>query len=579
MEKTPELETINVVVWGDNTDEVNKCLSKLTDGTLVFNKEIAEMEYNSRKIKIHTRYPHNYHKYIPIPVVDVLLMDLNSKESCTKSEAFDYIDQRKGIPFIFLLAAEENLTDKAKQHGCEVINYNDANSDFFSKCLKSAIALDVSLSAIFNQIDRNSTGFISSEDILQLADDLKQVIINEEANQLIESISDENTKVDYFHFRQWWFLGRQRFNQFRRLVEMKMDPDNLFTNDASIFNSYFKKIAKEVLRTQTEAVDYSATIKMLPQVDFENGFEFISSSLVGEAALSTIRMLPSYICKNTIGYSFEFNAFSSDSARRLTKKFEAFYKIMQVLKATDLNRMKSKGLSFHFRHINKTAFVDLVMGEEATKDIIKILNVLQDFTKKFSGIANLSIISNINAKHLLDLSLEQLVTEVLNFKVYLNGEGSGFRECLQFLAEKFRGNFFGLKEDENVGFYALLSLASSLKALNYEFVYNQKDLVENILGLLGFAGLNKERIKGNNPTIGLQLISNSFAEFQGVLKEQLTKNKVLIEGFSEILFEIIEMIDFEKLGFSIIIENFQILYSFRVNLRGVNTFIRENILS
>lgn len=545
---------LNFILWTDSIESRVEIIKVLTDqGTVDENKNHILFNYNDIDINLYMRGVNKIVTYPLSGVVDGIIMSLSKPSEL----AFDYLIDKKNVPSIIVISKskDQKILDESTKHKAKV--YEDFTKSIATELISSSIEREKELRDVFNLIDKEKNGFLSKEDLILLAKQLKHSLIESEANDILKTIGI-NDKIPYDGFRFWWYTGRSNFIKFRALIELEKKFLPLFVEGVKLANQYGADVESK------ENDFFQSKINIAPKKEFPSGVSVGLDIVIGKEAQKIIETLPDYHEFNPITFTIELTLEDASKGEEFIEKLNDIKNMIYDFFPLSENILS--GGMIKFRQIGLSVYIDITLGGTIGEILLSKSNILKDNStlQNFGGTGSLYFTSGVNIDSLLEKPLKDLLNEISFFKVEGLGE---IRNIKMFIDMTIKLLKTLLDKDSGKGW--MLILLSALKLFEIQCEYNSDDLLEAFKDI-----------------ILLVLKVDSFEEAEGILKEHQQTLLFSIEGSKEMLltfimpfFENIKSLSFDKISFFITIAPLQIYYKFCLNLVGLTRLINDKILT
>lgn len=560
---------INVVVWAEDLKSATEIAASIINGSQ--NKDIWTGIYKGCTVKAFVRYPGGVVASSPEGFTDILLVSLSGSKSSFLNEAKSYINTRKGIPFIFITSSE-NLTDMAKEVGCEYMPISELGHDTTrGKFFESVKTLDATLKKAFDSLDLNHTGCITAEELVQASETLNHKINSEEAKSIAFSLSKDG-QITFDKFKSWWLMGRGDFNTFRRLVQIEMNVGGFIKKGLQVFNNYVDKLQKEGI--DSADISYTGNLNISPVDEFESGIGFNFDLAGGKDYEGIISVSPDYFKTSPITYGLEIHLKDQTSGAIIKQALEdlkvMLSNIPQVKQIFDL------GLQVNVRHIGLSIFIDISLGGIMGDQVLQQMNIYNFEQLNFAGTANSSIVSGLKFEDLLKASFDELIEKICKFKLESQSQFSNTKMLVYAVFSVYEGMSQQIPSNLR-NLISLIKFFGAVRNFDYEFKYDSKLLAVLAKQVAGQIGNNYMGNPGE--AVFLEECSNQLVGLQGMGHGMINQFKPMIDVFLEPYKPMIKVINFNKITIFTVIPKMKMFYKFNLNVEGLTDFINQNLVS
>lgn len=481
---------INVVVYGESEQDAISLIEKVTGGTIDGNG-ISSGTFNDVALKGYIRYPNSVPKSSPQCVTDILIVHLSSNDSINYASVKSYIDNRRGIPFKFLVS-ESDLNDTAKHFDVDFLDLNTFGSaDVNAKIITSALTLEETLKNVFNKIDTNNNGVINKDEIIQVSAELGHPLNDEDAREIIKSLSNTGS-LNFAQFKQWWIMGRSDFNSFRKLVEIELTLHKFISKSKATFNTYLEKLQKEGEAVSNAEIGLYGRVQITPETDFEDGISVNAHLTAGNDCTELFQSLPSHLRESPVSFGIQLHLKNADEGKNV---IEVLHGVKEMLLGMipQFKQAVDNGVNISFRHTGESVYIDVTYVGPFADQFFNIISMFDFSTLNFSGGSDFHIASQLSVGDILTDSFDQLHAKLTNLKIEGKGEYSQIKNVFMFIINTLSSISCGNVPKKLKAFIYLLKLASIVRKLDFNFKYDASIVHELIVGLYGTDSNGEER--------------------------------------------------------------------------------------
>lgn len=566
---------LNFILWTDSTENGGKAAQLLSNTTEPLTESYTTFGYNQdASVEVFLRGSSIHSTAGPLnSVADGIIIIINESSEA----AADYIGQRQGVPLKVVVSGNDEVKAWAESKGYS--HYAAVDEDVARKIVKTAIKNDELILNAFKTLDKDGNSLISKEELILVGKELDQPVSSDLAEEIISTLSKDG-KINFAQFKQWWYLGRANFSQFRKMVELEMKIGKLVKKGSSYVGDYMYKIEEEVNAPD----DISrTTVSIKPLVDFEKGCSFGFEVAGAKEGAAIIASLPEYLSSSFMSFSIEFQIDDAEKGSGVVQSLESVQEMVYAMIPQAQEMQNLYGVNIKFRHSGTSVFIDIVLSgmfAEMIKGQIQqsIGNQLSSklkFINKFFG--SYSFTSGFRLDNLLEITIEELVKELTQFKVESYFENNNIqavfnnalkntvvnKQLMQMNMPVFVGQIIG-------------KLLLVIRAFDFKSNYDSEELAAVVKEIVEFVyGQTQQGGVETDQWIGLQ---NTLSSFQQMAQAQLGGIKAMAGMFLAPYIETLKVLNFDKIGFAYIFPMSSVHFKLSIGLAGITSFLRQNIL-
>jgi hypothetical protein len=549
---------INIVVWAENSENAEKLANSLSSEQ---SDQVYVQKIDNHELRTHLRYPNVICKTIPAGVTDFLIVHVNGENNDAKS----YINQRKGIPFKFIVSSS-NLFAFAAENGCEFVDESEVYNELFKhRVVKTWGGLETTLRSAFEKIDLNGNGFISCDELVKASAELGHTMNTEEAKIIISALSTDGN-ISYDQFKHWWIMGKGDLFSFRHLVKLELGLNHLVKQTSQAFNDYASKLQTEsdgIANTKTE---YKFNVNIGSSEEFENGLGIDADVAMGKEAEAVIETLPDYIKNSPITLGLELHARSADQSTLIHSTIEELKGIL--LSLPPLQSALMMGLEINTRAVDTSVFIDFTVSGMIAEQVHAHMSHFNVEAFTYTGVSNFQLVSGLKPVDLLNCDFEQLLRKLCQLKIQMNAEFSNIKEIVKLLLNTLNKTLPSVVKQKMLPMLILMNSILIIRELNYEFKYYVSDLVSGIKELMCFK-------QGEDMC---EMVSQRVGQGQMMANMSLEPVKQMAGMFIGPYGEQIRGINLDKISVYYFISKVKAYMKYNINLPGLSNWVEENFL-